>query len=342
MIDLRSDTVTRPGDKMRSVMASAEVGDDVFGEDPTVRKLESRTAEMLGKEAALFVPSGVMANQISIKAHTLPGDEIIAEEQAHILLYESGAAPVISGIQVRPVKGVRGMFTPEDVRAIVRAEDQHVAPVRLVCMENTHNKAGGTVLPLDGMRRIHEVARELGLRTHLDGARIWNAAVSLGVDPSAIAQHADSVSVCFSKGLGAPVGSAIAGTRDFVRTCRRIRKMLGGGMRQVGIIAAGALYALEHNRARMSDDHTAAIDFARTVGGKSALSIDLASVQTNIVIMDVRMTGRTADDVAAHMKEKGVLFTTMGPHSLRAVTHLDVRYEDVQTAAGLLVESYPG
>lgn len=326
---------------MRAAMASAEVGDDVFGEDPTVRLLEETVAALLGKKAALFVPSGVMANQISIKAHTRPGDEIIVEEQAHILLYESGAAPVISGVQVRTVHGEKGMFTPEQVRSVVRGADAHVAPVRLVCLENTHNKAGGCVLPLEGMKRVYDGAHELGLQVHLDGARLWNASSASDVPLDRIAQYADSVSVCFSKGLGAPVGSAVAGPRDFVAMCRRVRKMLGGGMRQAGIVAAGALYAVEHNRDRLKDDHTSAAAFAATVARDSTLRIDLDAVQTNIVIMDVRQTGLSADEVASRMKQKGVLFTTMDANSLRAVTHMDVSFEQAQTAAELLSTTYP-
>ncbi len=341
MIDLRSDTVTRPDEAMRKAIAAAEVGDDVFGEDPTVRRLEETVAGLLGKESALYVPSGVMANQVAIKAHTRPGDEIIVEERSHILLYETGAAPVISGVTMRTVRGERGLFTPDQVKAVVRGEDTHVAPVSLVCMENTHNKAGGCVLPRGDMQKVYEGAHELGLRVHLDGARIWNAATALDVDPAAIAEFSDSVTVSFSKGLGAPIGSAIAGPREFIHTCRRIRKMLGGGMRQAGIIAAGALYALENNRRRLDEDHRAAHDFAATVAQKSSLSIDLDGVQTNIVIMDVSSTGMQAEKIADAMEHKGVLFTTMDSSLLRAVTHRDVTYEQVQEAALRLVQAYP-
>jgi len=341
MIDLRSDTVTRPGKAMRAAMAEAEVGDDVFGEDPTVKKLEEATAGILGKEAALFVPTGVMANQVSIKAHTRSGEEVIVEERAHILLYESGAAPVISGVQLRTLRGEGGMFTADQVRSLLRHEDAHVAPITLVCMENTHNKAGGRVLPIAGMNAIREVSHEAGLAVHVDGARLWNAAVALGVSPMDIASQADSVSVCFSKGLGAPVGSAIAGTREFITRCRRIRKMMGGGMRQVGILAAGALYALEHHIDRLAEDHLAAREFADIVAAGSRLRIDSQSVQTNIVIMDVSETGQTAEAVAAEMERVGVRCTTMDSRSLRAVTHLDVRREDVRKAAELLAKTYP-
>ena len=341
MIDLRSDTITVPGPEMRQAMASAKVGDDVFGEDPTVHELEETTAGLLGKQAALFVPSGVMANQTAIKAQTSAGDEVVVEETSHILLYESGAAPVLSGVQLRTVKGENGLVRPSQVEYLLRGEDVHVAPVRLICLENTHNKAGGRVLPLDGIRGLSEFAQKNELRLHMDGARLWNAAVALGVRPAEIARYVDSVAVCFSKGLGAPVGSAIAGPEPFIRRCRKIRKMLGGGMRQAGIIAAGALYAVRHQYERLREDHDHARAFAGIIAERSCLLVDLSSVQTNIVIMDVSPTGLSTAEIISRMQEKGVRFTSMDGSLLRAVTHCDVSKSDVLAAAELLAGEFP-
>ncbi len=254
-IDLRSDTVTRPSDEMRRVMAGAEVGDDVYGEDPTVNRLQERVARLLGKEEALFVPSGTMGNQISIKVHTQAGDELIAERDAHIFQYETGGAAFLSSVQVHTVQGERGILTAGHVREAIRPEIYYMPRTRLICLENTHNRAGGSIYPLRVIEEIEALAREQKLKMHLDGARLWNACVATGISPATYAGFFDSVSVCLSKGLGAPVGSVIAGSKDFIDSARHYRKIFGGGMRQAGILAAAGLYALDHNIARLIEDH---------------------------------------------------------------------------------------
>ena len=255
LIDLRSDTVTKPTPAMREAMARAEVGDDVFGDDPTVKALESRTAELLGKEAALFVPSGTMANQLAIRSHTEPGDEILVEANAHIYYYEGGAPAAMSGVMCRCINGQRGIFTGADVEASLRPADQHFPRTRLVCLENTHNRGGGKIWSIGQVQEVAAGVRKHGLQLHLDGARLWNASVAAGIPERDYATYFDTISVCFSKGLGAPVGSALVGPKAFIERARRFRKMFGGGMRQAGIIAAGALFALDNHRARLAEDH---------------------------------------------------------------------------------------
>ena len=321
LIDLRSDTVTRPTPPMREAMARAEVGDDVFGEDPTVRRLEERTADLLGKEAALFVPSGTMGNQLAILVRTRPGEEIIVGEGAHCAWYEAGAAAALSGVQA-VVAGRGGLFTADEMEAVRKPEADWYPRATLVAVENTHNRGGGIVWPAWHLKAVTERARRLGLGLHLDGARLWNAAVMLGESPAQIAAGFDTASVCFSKGLGTPVGSALCGTRELIAQARRGRKMLGGGMRQVGILAAAALYALEHHRERLAEDHTNARALAEMMASEPGVRIDLAKVQTNIVMVDV--PGFRAAEIAAVAKEKGVLVSVFGPERLRVVTHLDV------------------
>jgi len=332
-IDLRSDTVTKPSPEMRKAMEAAEVGDDVFGEDPTVNRLQERVAEMLGKEAALFVPSGVMANQLAIKSQTLPGDEIIVEEGSHIFNYETAAPAMISHVQIHTLQGTRGMLSVDQIRSAVRSKDYHQPRTSLICLENTHNRAGGTILSLDGIERICSFAREQGILMHLDGARIWNAWMATGIHPREYAKNFDTVSVCFSKGLGAPVGSAIAGSTATLERARRFRKVLGGGMRQAGIIAAGAMYALEHNIERLQEDHEKAKVFAKEISSIKGFEVDVLSVQTNIVIVDISKTGRTASDVLSALKSRKILLTHMGNTIIRAVMHMDVPMEAVRSAA---------
>ncbi|MDP2972738.1 MAG: GntG family PLP-dependent aldolase, partial [Deltaproteobacteria bacterium] len=254
-IDLRSDTVTRPTPLMRKAMSEAEVGDDVFGEDPTVNALHERVAQMLGKEAALFVPSGTMANQLAIKSHTQPGDEVIIEATSHPYNFEGGGGAVLSGIQFYCLRGVRGILDASQIEEAIRPDDHHFPVTRLICLENTHNRGGGAIYPIDKMAEIYRLAKSKGLLVHLDGARLWNASVATGISPHEYGQWADSVSVCLSKGLGAPIGSLVAGSRIFIDRVHRFRKMFGGGMRQVGIIAAAGLYALEHHIERLKEDH---------------------------------------------------------------------------------------
>jgi threonine aldolase len=329
-IDLRSDTVTQPTPAMRRAIAEAEVGDDVFGDDSTVLRLEARVAELLGKDAALFVPSGTMANQLAVRIHTQPGDEILVEAQAHLYYYEAGGPAALSGVMCRCLPGQRGVFTATDIEAALRPADAHFPPTRLVCVENTHNRGGGKVWPLDRLREIAACARRHGLALHLDGARLWNASVVAGVPERDYAALFDTVSVCFSKGLGAPVGSALAGPRDVIARGRRFRKMFGGGMRQAGILAAGALFALEHHRERLAEDHAHARRLAEVLAELPGAAIDPAGVETNLVYF--RVTRRPAAEIMAELKAAGVWVLASGPDTIRAVTHLDVSAAQIEQA----------
>lgn len=317
---------------MRQAMANAEVGDDVFGEDPTVIALQEKVATLLGKEKALFVPSGVMGNQLSIKAQTEPGDEIICEQDAHIFNYETAAPSLISSVQVKTIPGIRGVIRVDQLPTAIRPKAYYMPRSRMICLENTHNRSGGTVYPLDEIKRIAEFARQHGVLMHLDGARLWNAWVATGIHPREYAQYFDSISVCFSKGLGAPVGSATVGTTTFIEKVHKWRKVFGGGMRQAGIIAAGALYALEHNVERLKEDHDKAKFFAEKISQLPKLTIDMEAVQTNIIIVDIERTGKHPDEMIALLKSKGVLVTLGTYTSIRAVMHLDVSSEQVKQA----------
>lgn len=330
MIDLRSDTVTRPTPAMRRGMAEADVGDAVLGDDPTVLALERRVAEVLGKEAAVYLPSGTMTNQVAIRTHTEPGDEIVIEATAHSYFFESGAPAALSGVTCRLIPGERGLFTADQVRAALRPQNVHFPATKLVCIENTHNRGGGSVWPVERVAEVAAAARDVGLRMHLDGARLWNAAVAAGVAERDYARHFDSVSVCFSKGLGAPVGSALAGPADFIARARRFCKMFGGMMRQAGIIAAGALWALDHHRARLADDHANARRLAEGLSRLDGLQIDPATVQTNIVIF--RVAAMPAAVLVARLQRAGVLVLATAPDAIRAVTHLDVAAAQVDEA----------
>jgi threonine aldolase len=339
-IDLRSDTITQPTPAMREAMARAEVGDDVFGDDPTVARLEARTAEILGKESAVFTPSGTMANQLALRSHTEPGDEILVDGNAHIYYYESGAPAALAGVMCRCLPGVRGVFNAADVEAVLRPADQHFAPTKLLCIENTHNRGGGSIWPIERIREVVELSRARGLRLHLDGARLWNASVATGIPESDYATHFDSVSVCFSKGLGAPIGSALCGTREFIQRARRFRKMYGGGMRQAGILAAGALHALEHHRARLAEDHANARALAEGLSRLPGLELDLASVQTNIVLM--RVQNPPAVTLMSALNQAGVRVLATGPDTIRAVTSLMVCSEDVALAVRIFEQILAG
>jgi len=321
MIDLRSDTVTRPTAAMRAAMANAEVGDDVFGEDPTLNRLQDMVAELLGKEAAVFVPSGTMCNQLALRVHTQPGDEIICEAGSHIVNYESGATAALSGANMFTVQGSKGTLTADQVRGTIRAGYYWEPRPVLLSLENTHNKAGGTVWPIEAMKETVAAARERGLAAHLDGARLWNAAVASGIDVAEWASLFDTVSVCLSKGLGAPVGSVLVGSKDLISRAHRFRKMFGGGMRQAGILAAAGIYALEHNRERLADDHANARALAVGLSGMSGATVNPDDVHTNIVMFDV--PGDAVKIVEA-CKQRGVAFAPFGPHTIRATTHLDV------------------
>ncbi len=332
-IDLRSDTVTKPTPAMRRAMAEAEVGDDVYGEDPTVLALEHRTAELLGKEAALFVPSGTMANQIAIGVHCSPGDEIICGATAHVYVWEGGGIARLSGATSRTIESDGGMVTRASLEGKVRPDDGHYVRTRLVSLENTHNRAGGRVHPLEDVSAVSQWARSNGLAMHLDGARLMNAVVASGVAATEWARHFDTVAICFSKGLGAPVGSAIAGPRDLIKKAHRLRKVFGGGMRQAGILAAAAIHALDHHVAGLADDHANAQLLADAVESTAGLSLESGPVETNLVWIKVDPSAGTAAEVVARLKSQGILISALGPQVVRACTHRDVSREDCQRAA---------
>lgn len=325
-IDLRSDTVTQPTAAMREAMARATVGDDVYGEDPTLRALEETVAALLGKEAALFVPSGTMSNQLALLAQTQRGDEVIVGQNAHMTTFESGAGAALAGVQFAAV-GTDGLFDADDVVAATNPERDYLPRTRLVAVENTHNMAGGRLFAAPAVRAIAVTAKQLGLKLHLDGARLWNAAAASNQTPAELAAPFDSVSVCFSKGLGAPVGSALVGSRELIRHTRRLRKMLGGGMRQGGILGAAALYALEHHRQRLVEDHDNAALLAREIAKFPTFSLNPSEVETNIVKVETRRI--PAETVALRLAERGVLAAAMARHTLRFVTHLDVKRSDI-------------
>ena len=336
MIDLRSDTVTKPSPAMREAMVHADVGDDVFGEDPTVNRLQEVAARLLGKEAALFVPSGTMGNQLCVRLHTRPGDEIIVEAGAHVVRYESGAAAGLSGVQTHWLPGTRGILEADHIEAAIRPPDYHNPPTTLICLENTHNRGGGTIYPLETTKAIRKVAEARGIAMHLDGARLFNAVVVTGVPAAEYARHFETVTFCLSKGLGAPVGSLICADRERVVKLRRLRKMFGGGMRQAGILAAAGLYALEHNIARLAEDHAHAKRLAEALAGLPGVRINPAHVETNLVIFDISETRRTADEVLTLLKAEGLLLVPFSPTTLRAVTHLDVSRDQVAQACTIL------
>jgi len=332
MIDLRSDTVTKPNDGMRQAMANAEVGDDVFGEDPTTNRLQEKLAYLFGVEAALFVPSGTMGNEVCLKCHTRPGDEVICETGAHILNYESGAAAFLSGIQLIPIRGEGGVLNVEQVEPRIRPTAYYYPQTAVIAIENTHNSAGGTVFPIEKVEALSRLSHDHHLKFHIDGARIWNAAAATGLPVSRYAACCDSISVCFSKGLGAPVGSAIVGSQELITEAIRYRKMFGGGMRQVGILAAAVLYALENNLERLVEDHANARVLGEGLAEIPGVHVDLASVQTNIVIFDIQDTGLAVPEVLDSLRTKGLLVVPFGPTVLRAVTHLDVTDNDIEAA----------
>jgi threonine aldolase len=336
--DLRSDTLTKPTSAMRAAMAAAEVGDDVFGEDSTVLALEERAAAIAGKEAAVYVPSGTMANELAIRSQANPGDEILLERHCHVFDYESGAAANLCGVMPRQIPGDRGVITWEQIEAHLRGENEHHAPVSMVLLENTHNRAGGAIFPLDEMQRIGREAHARGLRVHIDGARIFNAVVATGIAAADYAACSDTISFCFSKGLGAPIGSVLVGSRETIKRARRFRKMFGGGMRQAGIIAAGALYALEHNIDRLAEDHARARRLAAGLAQVPGFHVEFDPPDTNMVYVEVtgKLVGisQTAREVCAALKNLGVLCMPVSPFRIRLVVHLDVDDEDIERTIG--------
>jgi threonine aldolase len=334
MIDLRSDTVTKPTDEMRKAMARAEVGDDVYGEDPTVNRLQDMAAAMLGKRFALFVPSGTMANQLAIRSHTQPGQEIIVESKSHVVRYEQGAAGALAGVQLHWVTGERGIMTVEQVEAAIRPNDAHSISTALICIENTHNAGGGTIYPLSTIEKIRALAVRHGIPMHLDGARLFNAVAATTLPPTVYAQHFETVSLCLSKGLGAPVGSLlISNDQRLMDRARRFRRMYGGAMRQAGILAAAGIYALERHVARLKTDHEHAKKLARQLQHISAIQIAPQHVETNIVIFDIVDEHRSPADIVAALKEHGVLINAVGGQSYRAVTHLHITDKQIDEAA---------
>ena len=325
MIDLRSDTVTRPTEGMRRAMLEAPVGDDVFGEDPTVNRLEEYVAGLLGKEAALYAPSGTMTNQIGVHVNTNRGEEVLLHEGSHIFVYEAGAPAMLSGVQLRILPGENGILNAETVRAAVRPEDVHFPRPKLLCLENTHNTAGGKIFPLEAFAEVAATARDLGLKVHLDGARLFNAQAATGIPAGEWCAHADTVSVCSSKGLGAPVGSLLAGDEETIHEARRARKAFGGGMRQAGIIAAASRYAFEHNTERLSQDHARARNLA---AGLREAGYDAREPDTNLVLVAVE----DPPELLQALAREGVIATPGKPGFIRLCTHLDVGDKEIQTA----------
>jgi threonine aldolase len=332
--DFRSDTVTKPTQRMRRAMAEADVGDDVYGEDPTIRRLEERTAEILGMEAALFVPTGTMGNQLSLHVHARSGTEVILESRSHIFNHEMAGMAALSGLLPRPVAAERGRVTRELVEPWIRAETVYALPrTSVVALENTHNFASGAVVGRQVTQPVLDLVKERGLKAHLDGARLWNAAVALGVPEATLAAGFDSVMVCYSKGLRAPVGSAVAGSKDFIAEARRVRKLFGGGMRQAGVIAAAALVGLEEERGRLVEDHARARRLAEGLAEMPGIHLEVSKVETNIVIFVVEGKERgSASSLVARLAGRGILSSAFGPDSVRMVTHADVNDEDVERA----------
>lgn len=329
ILDLRSDTVTRPSPGMRRAMANAEVGDDVYGEDPTAHRLERSVAELLGKEAGLFVPTGTMANQIALQLHCRPGDAVVVGEGTHCMAFESGAAAAWAGVQFS-VAGQAGLFDVAELEAAINPPVDLLPRTRLVVLENTHNRAGGAVWPHEQALAVSDRARALGLAVHLDGARLWNAQIASGVSLARLSDVADTVSVCFSKGLGAPVGSLLAGPRELIRDARRLRKMMGAGMRQVGVLCAAALYAVENQRERLREDHLLAQRFARGLVGLPGMTVQ--APETNVVMVDLE--GRSASELVQRLRTLDVLVNAVAPHRLRAVMHRDLEAAHIDAALG--------
>ncbi|MGA2297691.1 MAG: GntG family PLP-dependent aldolase [FCB group bacterium] len=335
MIDLRSDTVTQPTEEMRQAIFNSKVGDDVFGDDPTVNELQEYVADLLGKEDALFVPSGTMGNQISIGILTKPGDEIIAEFDSHIFQYEAGAPALISGVQLRCIYSSNGMMKEEDIIKAIRPDDIHAPHTSLICIENTHNRHGGTIISLDYIHRIEKIAHEHNLLLHCDGARLWNACSATGISPKEYAKPFDTITVCLSKALGAPIGSVISSTKQLINSARRRRKVMGGGMRQAGIIASAGLYALKNHFDLLKQDHKNAKLFSRKLYESKFFEIDPAKVETNIVIFYLK-DGIEPNNFAELCKENGVYVIPMGGQSIRAVFHFQIDEKNTIEAANIL------
>jgi threonine aldolase len=343
MIDLRSDTVTKPSPAMLEAICKAEVGDDVFGEDPTVNELQDEVAGLFGKQAGLFVPSGVMGNQLAIKSLTDPGDEVIVEAESHIFHYEAAAPSILSNVQLHTLVSENGVISLEKLETAIRPDDYHMPKSRLLCLENTHNRYGGAVYPFEHLNDISKRAHLYGLKVHLDGARIWNASVATGISLAEYGTLFDTISVCFSKGLGAPIGSMVLGEREVIARARRYRKIFGGGMRQVGIIAAAALYAVRYNIERMAEDHQKAQIFREILMEIEGLDFFPRGMATNMCIIDIsKRASFSVGKMLDNLKRKGVLLTPIGTGKVRAVTHLNVTMDEVQMAAEIVRNVFRG
>jgi len=339
MIDLRSDTVTKPSQAMRKAMVNAEVGDDVYKEDPTVNRLQKYCAELFGKEGALFVPSGVMGNQLCLNAHTQPGDEVICDKNAHIFQYESGSPAMLSGLSLNLIDGENGIITPEQVEPLIRPTSAYYMPqTKVIEVENSHNVAGGVIHPIDNIKALKLLADKYNLKMHLDGARLWNASAATGISVSEYSSYFDSISVCLSKGLGAPVGSVILGDEELIEEAFRKRKSWGGGMRQIGILAAAGQYAIENNFEKLSEDHEKAKILAEHVAKLQNVEIDLDLVQTNIIMF--KSKSMMVEDVLQKCKAKGLLLSIGSVGIIRAVTHLDISFEDIDSTKQILSEVF--
>jgi threonine aldolase len=335
MIDLRSDTLTTPCSEMRQAIANAAVGDDVFSEDPTVNELEAYTAELLGKEAALYVPSGTMSNQLALKVLTDPGDEIIVEKEAHIFQYETAAPAIISNIQVNCIPSEKGMPLIEDIEEAIRPDIYYYPKTKVVCLENTHNRHGGSIIDLDYIKKLAILVKSKGLKYHCDGARIWNACVATGISPKEYAEDFDTISVCLSKGLGAPIGSVLLSSTENIEKARHWRKILGGGMRQAGLLAAAGLFALKNNFEKLADDHKNAKLFAEKIANIERITCDPAKVETNIVMFDIDET-IDAQQLSDECQRAGLSIIQFGPKRFRCVFYLDISTEEAIRASGIL------
>jgi threonine aldolase len=336
--DLRSDTVTKPSQAMRQAMANAEVGDDMSAEDPTVNRLEKRCAELFGKESAVFACTATQANQMAVRVHCQPGDELLCHETGHIVNFEAGGPAAISGVSSRSLPGDRGMLDVPQLKGNVRAADQHLVQTRLVCVENTTNMGGGRAWPLEQLARVGAWARELGLKVHMDGARLFNATIALRYSPKEVGRHVDTIAICFSKGLGCPMGAILVGSAEEIRKARRVRKLLGGALRQAGIVAAAAEYALDHNVERLAEDHANARQLAERIAQIRGLRLHLDAVETNLVFFDVEPELGNASQLSHALESRGVLIHDAGPQRLRACTHLDLRREEIPEVGRILAE----
>lgn len=336
MIDLRSDTVTKPTQEMREAMFRAEVGDDVYREDPTVNKLEELAADILGKEASLFVTSGTQGNQIAVLTHSKPGDEIILESESHIFYYEAGAVSALAGVQTRTIQGNRGQMPVDEIRTAIRGNDIHFPNTSLIALENTHNRAGGAVLPVSYMKDVYAVAQEKAVPVHLDGARLFNAAAALNINVKELTRYVDTVQICLSKGLSAPMGSILAGPKEWIERARKWRKRLGGGMRQAGLMAAPGIVALTKMVNRLEEDHRKAKNMAYALSEIEEIAVETDLVETNIVIIDIKKLGINAGQFLAELKKEGLLASPFGEYLIRFTTHREISDEDIKKATAII------